>query len=76
MNSAIGLARTFASISQLIPGGPWNYPLLSSAGCYCGSKTSDPVAIISGSQKSAIGLIDSAVFQRTVNYRDEYAPVN
>ena len=30
--------------------------------------------IISGRHKGATGAVDSAVFQRTVDYPDEYAP--
>ena len=34
----------------------------------------DRVNIISGRHKDAIGAVDSAVFQRTVDYPDGYAP--
>jgi len=37
-------------------------------------KRGDSVTIISGRHKGAIGVVDSAVFQRTVDYPDEYAP--
>ena len=37
-------------------------------------KRGDPVIIISGSCKGHKGVVDSAVFQRTVDYPDEYAP--
>ena len=42
-------------------------------GHYYRFKRGDHVTIISGRQKSAIGVVDSAVFQRTVDYPDEYA---
>ena len=37
-------------------------------------KRGDRVAIISGRYKGIKGVVDSAVFQRTVDYPDEYAP--
>ncbi len=39
--------------------------------CY---KRGDPVTIVSGRYKGCTGLVDSAVFQRTVDYPDEYSP--
>ena len=34
----------------------------------------DAVTIVSGRYKGAKGVIDSAVFQRTVDHPDDYAP--
>ena len=36
-------------------------------------KRGDPVIIVSGRYKGCTGLVDSAVFQRTMEYPDEYA---
>ena len=43
-------------------------------GHYYRFKRGDRVTIISGHHKGAIGVVDSAVFQRTVDYPDEFAP--
>ena len=43
-------------------------------GHYYRFKRGDRVTIISGRHKGAIGVVDSAVFQHTVDYPDEYAP--
>ena len=37
-------------------------------------KRGDSVIITSGRYKGVRGVVDSAVFQRTVDYPDEYAP--
>ena len=37
-------------------------------------KRGDRVTIICGRYAGATGVVDSAVFQRTVDYPDEYAP--
>ena len=37
-------------------------------------KRGDAVTIISGRYKGIKGVVDSAVFQRTVDWPDEYAP--
>ena len=36
-------------------------------------KRGDPVTIVSGRYKGCTGLVDSAVFQRTGEYPEEYA---
>ena len=43
-------------------------------GHYYRFKRGDLVSIISGRYKGHTGVVDSAVFQRTVDYPDEYAP--
>jgi len=43
-------------------------------GHYYRFKRGDAVTIISGRYKGHTGVVDSAVFQRTVDYPDEYAP--
>ena len=43
-------------------------------GHYYRFKRGDPVTIVSGRYKGCIGLVDSAVFQRTVDYPEEYSP--
>ena len=42
-------------------------------GHYYRFKRGDRVTIVSGRHKGAIGVVDSAVFQRTVDYPDEFA---
>ena len=42
-------------------------------GQYYGYKRGDPVTIVSGRYQGQIGVVDSAVFQRTVDYPDEYS---
>ena len=46
--------------------------------CPCGAflqvQAGDRLTIISGRHKGATGVVDSAVFQRTVDYPDEYGP--
>jgi len=37
-------------------------------------KRGDPVVIVSGRYKGHQGVVDSAVFQRTIDYPDEFAP--
>ena len=37
-------------------------------------KRGDPVTIVSGRYKRHTGVVDSAVFQRTVDFPEEYAP--
>ena len=37
-------------------------------------KRGDPVVIVSGRYKGHQGVVDSAVFQRTIDYPDEIAP--
>jgi len=37
-------------------------------------KRGDLVTIVSGRYKGHTGVVDSAVFQRTVDFPDEYAP--
>jgi ribosomal protein L24 len=34
----------------------------------------DRVVIVSGQRTGALGVVDSAVFQRTVDYPEEYSP--
>ena len=43
-------------------------------GHYYRFKRGDRVTIISGRCKGAKGVFDSAVFQRTVDFSDEFAP--
>ena len=43
-------------------------------GHYYRFKRGDAVTIISGSHRGYTGVVDSAVFQRTVDAPDEYAP--
>ncbi len=43
-------------------------------GHYYRFKRGDPVVIVSGCYKGHQGAVDSAVFQRTVDYPDEFAP--
>ena len=43
-------------------------------GHYYRFKRGDAVTIISGRYKGYTGVVDSAVFQRTVDAPDEYAP--
>jgi len=43
-------------------------------GHYYRFKRGDPVVIVSGSYEGYLGVVDSAVFQRTVDYPDEFAP--
>ena len=43
-------------------------------GHYYKFRRGDRVVIISGRYKRCEGVVDSAVFQRTVDYPDEYAP--
>ena len=43
-------------------------------GHYYRFKRGDRVMITSGCHKGAIGVVDSAVFQRSVEYSDEFAP--
>ena len=43
-------------------------------GHYYRFKRGDPVVIVSGRYKGHQGAVDSAVFQRTVDYPDEFAP--
>ena len=43
-------------------------------GHYYRFKRGDAVTITSGRYKGAKGIVDSAVFQRTVDWPDEYAP--
>ncbi len=43
-------------------------------GHYYGFKRGDPVTLISGRYKGHTDVVASAVFQRTVDYPDEYAP--
>ena len=43
-------------------------------GHYYHFKRGDPVTIVSGRYQGCTGLVDSAVFQRTVDYPDEYRP--
>lgn len=43
-------------------------------GHYYHFKRGDPVIITSGSYRGYQGVADSAVFQKTVDYPDEYAP--
>jgi ribosomal protein L24 len=37
-------------------------------------KRGDPVVIVTGSCEGRQGVVDSAVFQRTVDYPEEYSP--
>ena len=43
-------------------------------GHYYHFKRGEPVTIVSGRYKGCTGLVDSAVFQRTVDYPEEYSP--
>lgn len=43
-------------------------------GHYYGYKRGDRVTITSGRYKGSTGIIDSAVFQRTIDYPAEYSP--
>ena len=43
-------------------------------GLYSRFRRGDPVSIVSGRYEGCTGVVDSAVFQRTVDYPDEYAP--
>jgi hypothetical protein len=43
-------------------------------GHYYHFKRGDPVTIVSGRYRGCTGLVDSAVFQRTVDCSDEYRP--
>ena len=43
-------------------------------GHYYHFKRGDVVAIVSGRYKGRTGVVDSAVFQRTVDFLDEYGP--
>ena len=43
-------------------------------GHYYRFKRGDLVIIVSGRYEGYLGAIDSAVFQRTVDYSDEFAP--
>ena len=43
-------------------------------GHYYRFKRGDAVTVTFGRYKGANGIVDSAVFQRTVDYPDEYAP--
>ena len=43
-------------------------------GHYYSFKRGDVVTIVSGRYKGHTGLVDSAVFQRTVDFPDEMAP--
>ena len=48
--------------------------MVHSMGHYYRFKRGDPVTILSGRYKGHTGLVDSAVFQRTVDFPDEMAP--
>jgi ribosomal protein L24 len=37
-------------------------------------KRGDPVVIITGNREGRQGVVDSAVFQRSVDYPDEFSP--
>ncbi len=43
-------------------------------GHYYRFKRGDPVVILSGRYEGRLGAVDSAVFQRTVDFPDEFAP--
>ena len=43
-------------------------------GHYYHLKRGDPVTILSGHYKGYTGVVDSAVFQRTFDYPEEYSP--
>jgi len=43
-------------------------------GHYYRFKRGDPVVIASGRYKGVLGVVESAVFQRTVDYPDDFAP--
>ncbi len=47
---------------------------VSSMGHFYRFKRGDPVTIVSGRYRGCTGLVDSAVFQRTVDFPDEYSP--
>jgi hypothetical protein len=43
-------------------------------GHYYRFKRGDPAVILSGRYEGRLGAVDSAVFQRTVDFPDEFAP--
>ena len=43
-------------------------------GHYYRFKRGDRVVIVSGQRSGVLGVVDSAVFQRTTDHPDEYAP--
>ena len=49
-------------------------PTVPSMGHYYRFKRGDRVIITTGSYQGCTGIVDSAVFQRTVDQPDEYAP--
>ena len=49
-------------------------PTVPGKGHYYRFKRGDRVAITTGRYQSCTGFVDSAVFQRTVDQPDEYAP--
>ena len=54
--------------------GTSNGPLVPTVGHYYRFKRGDRVAIISGRHEGATGVVESGVFQGTVDYPDEFAP--
>ena len=49
-------------------------PTVPSMGHYYRFKRGDRVIITTGSYQGSTGTVDSAVFQRTMDYPDEYSP--
>ena len=43
-------------------------------GHYYRFRRGDRVVIVSGQRAGVLGVVDSAVFQRTIDYPDEFAP--
>ena len=58
----------------LLPGSVTYLAIVLHMGHYCGFKHGDTVTIVSGRYMGCTGFVDSSVFQRTVDWPDEYEP--
>ncbi len=52
------------------------FPIVPSMGHYYKFRRGDRVTITWGHYKGVKGVVDSAVFQRTVDFPDEFAPAS